>query len=66
MEYEVLDTITGFSIEPGDLIRLGDGVELYVKDIEPVDGGYNVCSSDGWGDEIFIFIDEDEYVELLG
>jgi hypothetical protein len=66
MEYEVIDTVTGFSIEPGDMIRLSDGMELYVTDIESVDGGYNVISKDGWDDEIITFIDEDEYVELLG
>jgi hypothetical protein len=66
MEYEVIDTVTGFSIEPGDMIRLNDGMELYVTDIESVDGGYNVISKDGWDDEVITFIDEDEYVELLG
>jgi hypothetical protein len=66
MEYEVIDTVTGFSIEPGDMIRLSDGMELYVTDIESVDGGYNVISKDGWDDEVITFIDEDEYVELLG
>jgi hypothetical protein len=67
MEFEVIDTITGFSIESGDLIRLGSGDEITVKEVESIDGGYIIRYYDAWEDEcISVFVDEDEYVELLG
>jgi len=67
MEFEVIDTITGFSIESGDLIRLASGEEFIVKEVESVDGGYNLRYYDAWEDEyVTVLIDEDEFVELLG
>ncbi len=67
MEYEVIDTITGFSIEPGDRIRLASGEEFSIIEVEGVDGGYNLRYRDEFEDEdLIIFVDEDEFVELLG
>lgn len=67
MEFEVLDTITGFSVERGDLIRLASGEEFTVTEVDSVDGGYNLRYYDAWEDEyVTVFIDEDEFVELLG
>lgn len=67
MEYEVLDTLTGFSLEKGDLIRTTDGFEVTVDSVDHVDGGYEVRYLDWETDEFAtLFIDEDEFVELLG
>ena len=67
MEYEVLDTLTGFSLEKGDLIRTNDGFEITVDSVDHVDGGYEVRYLDWQTDEYAtLFIDEDEFVELLG
>ena len=67
MEYEVIDTITGFSIEPGDRVRLWSGEEFVVLGIEGVDNGYNLRYRDEFeDDDLVIFVDDDEYVELLG
>jgi len=67
MEYEVLDTLTGFSLEKGDLIRTNDGFEITVDSVDHVDGGYEVRYLDWETDEYAtLFIDEDEFVELLG
>lgn len=67
MEYEVIDTITGFSIEPGDRIRIGSGIELVVLGIEGVDYGYNLRYRDEFeDDDLVVFVGDDEFVELLG
>ena len=66
-EFEVIDTLTGFSLEPGDIIRTADGFEVTVSDVDHVDGGYEVRYLDYETDEFAtLFIDEDEFVELLG
>jgi hypothetical protein len=67
MEYEVIDTITGFSIEPGDRVRLWSGEEFVVLGVEGVDNGYNLRYRDEFeDDDLVIFVEEDEFVELLG
>ena len=67
MELEVIDTLTGFSLEKGDIIRTADGYEVTVDEVEHVDGGYHVRYLDWETDEfVILFIDEDEFVELLG
>ena len=67
MEYEVIDPITGFSIEPGDRVRLWSGEEFVVLDVDSVDNGYNLRYRDEFeDDDLIVFVDEDEFVELLG
>jgi hypothetical protein len=67
MEYEVIDTITGFSIEPGDRVRLWSGEEFVVLGVESVDNGYNLRYRDEFeDDDLVIFVGDDEFVELLG
>lgn len=67
MELEVIDTLTGFSLEKGDIIRTADGFEITVDSVDHVDGGYEVRYLDWQIDEFAtLFIDEDEFVELLG
>lgn len=67
MEYEVVDTITGFSIEAGDRVRLWSGLEFVVLGIESVDNGYNLYYCDEFEDDnLIVFVEEDEFVELLG
>jgi hypothetical protein len=67
MEYEVIDTITGFSIEPGDRVRLWSGEEFVVLGVEGVDNGYNLRYRDEFeDDDLVIFVGDDEFVELLG
>ena len=64
-EYEVIDRLLGFSLEPGDTIRYNDQAVI-VEDIEDVDGGYNVYFIDPFDDEEnFLFIQEDEFIDLL-
>ena len=66
-DFEVIDTLTGFSVEPGDIIRTADGFEVTVNEVDHVDGGYNIRYLDHETDEFAtLFIDEDEFVELLG
>lgn len=66
-EFEVLDTLTGFSLEPGDIIRTADGFEVTVNNVNHVDDGYEIVYLDHETEEFAtLFIDEDEFVELLG
>ena len=65
-DYEVIDRLLGFSLEPGDLIKYNDQA-IVVEVVDAVDGGYKVWFIDPYDDEEdYIFIEDDEYVDLLG
>lgn len=65
-DYEVIDRLLGFSLEPGDLIKYDDQT-VVVEAVDAVDGGYNVYFIDPYDDEEnYIFIEDDEFVDLLG
>ena len=65
-DYEVIDRLLGFSLEPGDLIKYDDQA-VVVETVDAVDGGYNIYFIDPYDDEEnYIFIQDDEFVDLLG
>lgn len=62
MDYEVIDTVQGDSLEPGDIVQVGNSlweVRTLLEDNDPrfsVWSGTNLSYNDGQ-DEVTIFVD---------
>ena len=64
MDYKLVDTLTGYQLEPGDAIRT-DGDILFIQSIEYLERGYKINYLDEYEDELIsLILDEDQMVDL--
>ena len=66
MNYKYADKLTGYQLEPGDLI-IFDGLEepIQIKGIDILEDGYQIIYLDEYGDEeLYQYIGEDDIVDL--
>ena len=65
-DYIVADKLYGFSLEPGDVIRTEDGLEILISLVDSVEGGYDIHYTDPFEDEEGIYhLGDDDMVDLL-
>ena len=60
----IVDKMTPFSVEEGDVIFLEIG-ELEVVSVDSIDEGYNIIVTDMYMEELSMFIKNDETVPVV-
>jgi len=63
MELIKVDTLTAYSLEPGDLIDV-DGDIVTVVNVEALDNGYEIDIVNDFGEDDTIHADDDELFDL--
>ena len=66
MNYKYADKLTGYQLEPGDLI-IFDGIDepIQIKSLDILQDGYQINYLDEYGDEeLHQYIGEDDIVDL--
>ena len=63
MELIKVDTMTAYSLEPGDMVEIG-GEIVTIVDIEPLDEGYEIDIINDFGEDDTVYATDDQLFDL--
>ena len=63
MELIKVDTMTAYSLEPGDMVEIG-GEIVTIVDVEPLDEGYEIDIVNDFGEDDTVYATDDQLFDL--